>query len=174
MKTERGQDMERGKTIHFSEIQLIRTGGCLGLGVMKEDKWKTISWAKEIFCTTGIQNTLSEPGQKGKQPLFFLPFSSPSFLFFVKEITGARDGKPSLSSWSTAFWGQGMLCVSFQREKENRGNREKLTNSFGQYSHGSSSHLECLTNFLFKREISVDFGKLFSCQSGNVMRDDIK
>lgn len=108
--------------------------------------------------------------RKERHLLFFLPFSSPSFL--GKKSRGLVTAS-SLSSGSMAFWGQVGLCISFQRDNENWVGGEKLTNSFGQYSRGSPWPLECSTN-LFKREISVDFGKLLSCQSGSVMRDDIK
>lgn len=169
MKTECGQDMKRGKTIHFSEIQLTRSGDYLGMRVMKEDKWKTISGEKENFCPTGIQNDQSQHRKKNSHSSFCL--SPPCLLILWGRKRRASDGEPSLSSWPTASWGQGMLCVSFQRDKENWVNGEKLTNSFGPYSNGSPLHLERSTNCLFQREISVDFGKLFSCWSGNVMRD---
>lgn len=129
MKTECGQDMERRKTIHFSEMQLIRTSDYLGPRVMKEDKWKTILGEKGDLLHHWNSKYFVRARTERKTATLLFAFLLP-LLSSVKEITGASHGKPALSSWSTASWGQGMLCVSFQRNKENWVNGGKLTNSF--------------------------------------------
>lgn len=115
---------------------------------MENDKWETISWESEIFQTPGIQNTSSALGNKDSH---FSPSLSPplDLTLWGEDIAGASSGKPSLSSWSCSLWGWShvLYCLPKRSWKlsDPWKSNEWLWTIF-------SWHLECLTNFLFKRE----------------------